>query len=492
MLCILPIVSVCVNTQKIDFIHQIAYNTHCIIPTTAEVLMKKTAYVRDMTQGSILRHILAFALPLLIGNLFQQLYNVVDTMVVGYRLGDHAIAAIGATVSLYSMIVDFACDLNNGYGIIVTQRFGAGDPRQMRKAVAGMMELNLIAGIIIPTLALSFLRPLLGLMNTPADIFEQSYAYISVICAGIPITIAYNMFASILRSVGNSRTPLVFLIISSLLNVALDILLVWGLNMGIGGAALATVLAQLTATLLSGGYVWKNYREYLPKKEDLRVPGKLVITLLLSGGSLALMSIVVELGTVIFQSAANLLGEMYITAHSAARRLLIMMIQPIISLSIANMTFIGQNWGAKKIDRVRPAIRTAITLEIIWCLFAAFLLFFFGDPLIRFTTGTTDPDVLHNGVVSLRINCVLYPVLGVLFCLRNTMQAMGHKIIPVLSSFIELAMKLLAVALFIPKWGFIGVCITEPVTWLFMTLFLIISFLVFQRKWFTDAKGLAA
>lgn len=451
--------------------------------------MRKTAYIRDMTRGSILRHMLAFALPLLIGNLFQQLYNVVDTMVVGYRLGDQAIAAIGATVSLYSMIVDFACDLNNGYGIIVTQRFGAGDPGKMRKAVAGMMELNLIAGVLIPTLSLVFLRPLLGLMNTPADIFEQSYAYISVICAGIPVTIAYNMFASILRSVGNSRTPLVFLIISSLLNVALDILLVWGLDMGIGGAALATVLAQLTATVLSGGYVWKHYREYLPKKEDLRVPGKLIITLLLSGGSLAMMSIVVELGTVIFRSAANLLGEMYITAHSSARRLLIMMIQPIISLSVANMTFIGQNWGARKIERIRPAIRTGVTLEIIWGLFAAAVLFTLGDPLIRFTTGTSNPEVLKNAVLSLRINCVLYPVLGVLFCLRNTMQAMGHKIIPVLSSFIELAMKLLAVALFIPRWGFIGVCITEPVTWLLMTLFLCVAFLCSRRKWFAGASA---
>ena len=449
--------------------------------------MKKTAYIRDMTRGSILRHILTFALPLLIGNLFQQLYNVVDTMTVGYRLGDQAIAAIGATVSLYSMIVNFACDLNNGYGIIVTQRFGAGDVRQMRKAVAGMMELNLAAGVLVPTLSLVFLQPLLSAMNTPVDIVGQAYAYISIICAGIPVTIAYNMFASILRAVGNSRTPLVFLIISSLLNVALDILLVWGLDMGIGGAALATVLAQLTATLLSGAYLWKNYREYLPGKEDLRVPGRLIVTLLLSGLALAMMSVVVELGTVIFQSAANLLGQMYIAAHSSARRLLMMMIQPIISLSIANMTFIGQNWGAGKTERVRPAIRTAILLEILWCLFAAFILFFFGGALIRFTTGTTDPEILKNGVLSLRINCVLFPVLGVLFCLRNTMQAMGHKIIPVLSSFIELAMKLLAVALFIPRWGFIGVCITEPVTWVLMTLFLAGSFLALQKKWFAHA-----
>lgn len=454
--------------------------------------MQKQAYVRDMTRGSILRHMLAFALPLLIGNLFQQLYNVVDTMVVGYRLGDGAIAAIGATVSLYSMIVDFACDLNNGYGIIVTQRFGAGDPRQMRKAVAGMMELNAVAALTIPTLSLIFLRPLLGLMNTPADLLGQSYAYISVICAGIPVTIAYNMFASILRSVGNSRTPLVFLIVSSVLNVALDFLLVWGLDMGVGGAALATVLAQLTATVLSGSYVWRHYRAYLPRREDLRVPGRLLVTLLLSGGSLALMSIVVELGTVIFQSAANLLGQMYIAAHSSARRLLIIMIQPVISLSVANMTFIGQNWGAQRMDRIRPAIRTGVMLEILWGLFAAAVLFFLGEPLIRFTTGTTDPVMLHNAKVSLRINCVLYPVLGVLFCLRNTMQAMGHKVIPVLSSCIEMAMKLLAVALFIPRWGFIGVCITEPVTWVLMTAFLCAAYFAFRRRWLNGAEKPAA
>lgn len=453
--------------------------------------MRKTAYIRDMTRGSILRHLFSFALPLLIGNLFQQLYNVVDTMVVGYRLGDHAIAAIGATVSLYSMIVDFACDLNNGYGIIVTQRFGAGDPKKMRKAVAGMMELNLIAGVLIPVLSLTFLQPLLEMMNTPSDIFYQSYTYIAIICAGIPVTIAYNMFASILRAVGNSRTPLLFLIIASLLNVMLDVLLVWGLDMGIGGAALATVLAQLMATLLSGRYVWKHYRAYLPKKEDLRVPGKLILQLLLSGGSLAMMAVVVELGTVIFQSAANLLGKMYITAHSAARRLLIMMIQPIISLSVANMTFIGQNWGAGKLERIRPAIRTAVFLEILWGLLASAVLFALGDPLIRFTTGTSDPDVLKNAVLSLRINCVLYPVLGVLFCLRNTMQAMGHKIIPVLSSFIELAMKLLAVSMFIPRWGFIGVCITEPVTWVMMTLYLCIAYLCFRKKWFSAAESAA-
>jgi len=446
--------------------------------------MKPTAYVRDMTKGSILRLLITFAIPLLIGNLFQQFYNLVDTMVVGYRLGDQAIAAIGATVSLYSLIINFACDLNNGYGIIVTQKFGSHEPREMRQAVAGMMKLNTAVGLGVTFLSLLFLRPLLRFMNTPQEIFDQSYAYIFAICAGIPVTIAYNMFSAILRAMGNSRSPLVFLVVSSILNVVLDILLVWVWDAGIAGAAVATVIAQLVSAVCSGLYVWRNYREYLPRAEDWWVPGRVLISLFTTGIAMAITSCVVELGTVLFQRTTNLLGEMLITAHSASRRIVIMMLQPIMTMAAANMTFVGQNYGAGRMDRVRPAVRLTMLMEIVWCLIASGVVFLFGEQLIRFTTGTTNSDVLQNAVLSLRIQFVLYPVLGVLFCYRNTMQGMGQKVVPVLSSCIELAMKLLAAGWLIPTWGFLGVCITEPVTWVLMTIFLAASYAVFQKKWF--------
>lgn len=453
--------------------------------------MKPKAYVRDMTEGSPFRLIVSFAIPLLIGNLFQQLYSLVDTMVVGYRLGDQAIAAIGATVSLYSLIIHFACDLNNGYGIVITQKFGAHEPKIMRQAVAGMIELNTLVGVGLMAASLAFLRPLLHFMNTPSEIFEQSYAYIFAICAGIPVTIAYNMFAAILRALGNSRSPLLFLILSSILNVVLDILLVWVWDTGIAGVAIATVIAQLVSALCSGLYVWRNYREYLPRKEDLYVPGSVLLTLFTTGFAMALTSCVVELGTVLFQRTANLLGEMFITAHSASRRIVIMMLQPIISLAVANMTYVGQNFGARKMERIRPAVRLVMMMEIIWCLFAAGTVFLFGEQMIRFTTGTTNADVLENAVFSLRIQFVLYPVLGVLFCYRNAMQAMGQKAVPVLSSCIELGMKLLAAYWLIPKLGFLGVCITEPVTWVLMVLFLAAAYHVLQKKWFASSTALS-
>ncbi|MBE5793903.1 MAG: MATE family efflux transporter [Clostridiales bacterium] len=447
-------------------------------------MMKPTAYVRDMTQGSAFRLIVSFAFPLLVGNLFQQFYNLVDTMVVGYRLGDQAIAAIGATVSLYSLIINFACDLNNGYGIVVTQRFGAHQPREMRQAVAGMMELNTAISLGVTVLSLVFLRPLLHFMNTPEAIVEQSYAYIFAICAGIPVTIAYNMFSAILRALGNSRSPLGFLILSSVLNVVLDLLFVWGLDMGIAGAAVATVIAQLVAALNSGLYVWRHYREYLPTRSDWHVSGRMLVSLFTTGFALALTSCVVELGTVIFQRTTNLLGELLITAHSASRRIVIMMLQPIMTMAAANMTFVGQNYGAGKMERIRPAVRLTMVMEIIWCLIAATVVYLFGEQLICFTTGTTNREVIDNAVFSLRIQFAPYPVLGVLFCYRNTLQAMGQKIVPVLSSCIELAMKLIAAGWLIPKLGFLGVCITEPVTWILMVAFLASAYAIYQKKWF--------
>ena len=206
-----------------------------------------------MTTGSVLPLVLLFSVPLLVGNIFQQVYSMVDTMVVGYGLGDQAIAAIGATTTLYSLIVNFAWALNNGYAIVVTQRFGAHNIRGMRQAIAGMIMLNGGMTLLLTVLALTFLRPLLLFMNTPASIFEDAYRYIAIIYAGMISTIAYNMFAGILRAMGNSRSPLYFLIMASVINIGLDLLFVLKMDMGVSGAALATVIARTISAVLGGG-----------------------------------------------------------------------------------------------------------------------------------------------------------------------------------------------------------------------------------------------
>ncbi len=438
--------------------------------------------VRDMTQGSPIRLILGFAIPLFIGNIFQQLYSMADTMVVGYHLGDEGIAAIGATASLYSLLINFANGLNSGYGIIVTQQFGARNRKKMKQAIAGMLMLNLSVCLILTVAALALLRPLMVFLNTPDAIFEQAHLYIRIIFLGVCATISYNMFAAILRAMGNSRTPLYFLIFSSFVNIALDILFVVVFQMGISGAAAATVLAQSLSAVLCGIYVLRCYREYLPDKEDFQVPRVMLKSLFSTGISMALMSCLVDCGSVIFSRANNLLGKTAIAAHAASRKLLMMMIQPQASLSLANSTFVGQNWGAGKISRIQSTLRKVLLIEIAWSMTAMVVIWLLGGPLVRLTTGTQDAEMVSLAVMSLRIHFSTFPFLGVLFVMRHSLQAMGYKVVPILSSCIELCTKLLAASWLIPRIGFLGTCVTEPATWVIMAAFLVGFYMTMCRK----------
>ena len=442
--------------------------------------------VWDMTEGRPLPLILAFAVPFLIGNIFQQVYSMVDTMVAGYHLGDSAIAAIGASASLYNLIINTAVGLNAGYGIVVTRCFGAKDYRRMRQAVGGMMMLNLGITAVFTLLALVFLRPLLGFMNTPPEIFEQTYSYISVICGGMLATVCYNMFAAIMRAVGNSRAPLVFLVISSMLNVVLDLLFVVVFDMGVGGAAAATVIAQGLSALLSGIYVWRSYSEYMPDRQDLRLPRELLGELFSTGLAMALMCCVVDLGSVIINRANNLLGQAQIAANTAGRRMWSLMLMPQNAVATANSTFMAQNWGARKVQRIKKALRQIFALVTGWSVFACMLFFVIGEHLIRFTTGTTDPEIIGGAMLLTRSALVCAPALGILVCMRNTLQALGSKVVPVLSSCIELLMKVLAANWAIPKFGFTAMALTEPVTWVLMMIFLLCGYAAKRKKIFGE------
>lgn len=434
-----------------------------------------TARVQDMTAGSPFSLILAFSVPLFIGNIFQQIYSMVDTMVVGYSLGDQAIAAIGATSALYAIIVNFAWGLNNGYAIVVTQRFGAHNFRGMRHSIAGMMMLNGGMTALLTVLSLVFLRPLLAFMNTPEAIFEDAYRYIAIICAGMLSTIAYNMFAGILRAMGNSRTPLYFLIFSSLLNIVLDVLFVTRLHQGVAGAALATVIAQTISAVLCGAYTLKYYGEYMPRREHFAVPRETLMDLASAGIAMALMISVVDIGSLLYQRANNVFGEIIITSHMAARRIISICMQPMNSVAAALATFVGQNYGAGKKDRIRTGIMNTCVFEISFSVVSAVVLFFAGASLVRLITGTADPEIISNAVMSIRIHSSFFPFVGLIFCLRSAMQAMGMKRPPILSSCIELVLKFFASWWFIPALGFLGTSLTEPLIWVFMAAYLILA-----------------
>lgn len=443
--------------------------------------------IKDMTTGSPLKIILSFALPMFIGTIFQQIYSIVDTMVAGYTLGDHAIAAIGATSSLFAFIIDFAFGMNSGFALVVTRAFGSHDAEKLRRSIGGMMLLDTLVTIILTILAVLFLKTLMHLMNTPQSIFADAYRYMLIICMGMITTLGFNMFSAILRAVGNSVTPLFFLVISCLANIGMDLLFIVVLHMGVGGAAIATVLAQALSAVLSGAYLFRRYKPILPKREDLRISKELRKELFCNGLAMAFMYCVVDMGSVIFQGANNKLGEIYITAHTAARRIIGITMAPLGTISGATAMFIGQNWGAKRVDRVKGGLRLELLLSVAWGVLICGLVYLFGANVVRFTTGTDSADVIQSAVMSLRLHMPFYPVLGVLLALRTAMQAMDVKLAPMLSSSMELMMKVLAALWLIPRMGFVGTCITEPITWLLCGVFLSIVYVSVCRKTFAKA-----
>ena len=429
----------------------------------------------DMTAGQPVKLILRFAVPLFIGNIFQQIYSVVDTMIAGYNLGDAAIGAIGATTSVYSLLINFAIGLNNGYAIVVSQAFGAKDREGLKRSLAAMAVLDAAVAAALTLASLLMIRPLMHLLKVPENIFSDAHLYISILIGGMAANVLYNMFAGILRALGNSRTPLYFLILACLVNLGLD-LFVMGFRWGVGGAAAATVIAQCCSALLSGLYVVLRYRDLLPEREHFRLRLPVLREMTSYGLSMAAMYCVVDMGSVIYQRAINGLGELLIVAHTSARRLISIFMLPLGSIATAYSTFVGQNWGAGRRDRVRQSLMSVMAMEVGWGVFSCAFIYLFGSAAVRLLTNTSDPVVLKNAVLSLRIHLVCYPALGILLALRTALQAMGHRIAPVLSSMFELGIKLVSGIWLIPAFGYLAACLTEPVIWTVCMVFLLLIF----------------
>ena len=443
--------------------------------------MNKDYKTTDMSLGHPIKIILIFAVPLLIGALFQQVYNVVDTMIAGHLIGDEAISAIGSTSSLYALIVNLALGLNTGYSVLMSRAFGAKDDNLLKRKIAFSFVFNIALGIILTIVSLLILKPLLRMINVPDNIFNDSYKYIVIIISFMLATIIYNMFASILRALGNSRVPLYFLIISCIINLASDIILVKVFGAGVEGLAYATAIAQTISAITVSIYFFIKYKEFIPKKEHFYFDKKLTYDMITLGLSYMALNCVVTLGSVFFQSAINSLGDKMITAWSASRKAIGALMQPLSCFAAALATFTSQNYGARKIDRIKYAFKWIIIIEVIASFIFIGLGFLFGKDAIYLISGTNDEDILENGYISIICHFAMYPPLAILFCVRNGMQALGHKIIPVSSSVGELIIKIIATYVVIPKVGFIGVCLTEPVIWLIFGIYILVA-LIFEIK----------
>ena len=440
----------------------------------------------DLLHGPIFRNLILFMLPIFVSNLFQQLYNTVDTMIVGNVLGDTALAAIGACGSIYELLVGFGVGIGNGLSIVAARSYGAQDEELLKKTVAGSMVIGLIASLCITAVGLLGLHPLLVLLDTPAEILDDAYRYIIVIDGGILVMFAYNLCAGLLRAIGNSVMPLVFLIISSGLNVALDLLFIARLGLGVQGAAMATVLAQGVSVVLCILYIFTRVRQLVPGKEHFRVGQHLYWELFSQSFSMGLMSSIVSAGSVVLQYGINGLGTLVIAGHTAARKLFSFTDMPVMAMAMAGSTFVSQNRGAGQPERIRKGMKEIYLYAVCVAVAAVLLMNVGAEWMVRFVSGSSEPVVLENGARYLLWNAPFYSVLGILLSTRYALQSLGQKVLPLFSSLIEFVGKIVFVLFFIPRFAYNAVILCEPVIWCFMALYLVTVYrhdpFVFPKK----------
>ncbi len=430
----------------------------------------------DLIHGPIFRNLLIFAIPIFISNLFQQLYNAADTMIVGNVLGDTSLAAVGACGSIYELLVGFGLGIGNGLAIVTARACGAGDAGKVKKTVAGSIVIGFVASAIITAVGVLFLYPLLEVLDTPPEIIDEAYSYILEIARYVVVMFAYNLCAALLRAVGNSVMPLVFLIFSSVLNMVLDYWFVAGLEMGVRGAAVATVLSQAVSVLLCIVYILKWARHLVPGREHFRPEKGLYRELVTQGLSMGLMSSIVSAGSVVLQYGINGLGTLVIAGHTAARKLFTFTDMPVIAMATAGSTFVSQNRGANQPDRIRKGMRQMWLFAFGTAAVMTVLMWLGADWLVRLVSGSSEPVVLENGARYLCWNAPFYSVLGVLLVTRYALQSLGQKILPLISSGIELVGKVLFMLFFIPRFGYNAVILCEPVIWCFMCIQLLWSY----------------
>ena len=435
----------------------------------------------SMTEGSVTKALILFAIPIFIGNLFQNLYNIVDTAIIGNVLGDTSLAAMGTVAPLYTIVISFLMGIANGFAIILAQNYGAEDWNSFRKNMSLVYLLSVLIVGILTILSQGVLHPILVMLHTPDEIIGQAESYMRIIICFSFVTMLYNMFAASLRAIGDSRTPLFFLMISSVLNGILDVVFIKGCHMGVEGAAYATVISQTVSVILCFGYVWKKERLLRFSYMDLAWDWDRIRDLLTSGISMSLMT-VVFIGSVALQSAVNSLGNTIITAHTAARKIHDVIALPIGTVSTSVATFVGQNMGKKDYERIYEGLKKGLFLVTCWCAFAAFLAFEFGRQAIWLLTGTDNEEVVRNAYFYLRVNSLFYFSLGGFMTIRSTIQGMGRKLVPILSSMSELVLKFAAVPLIVGVLGYFGVCILEPITWTVGMTIVTVDFLLLKRR----------
>ena len=438
--------------------------------------------VKDMTNGSPSRHILGFAVPMLFGMLFQQFYNLVDTIIVGKTLGVEALAGVGATGSINFMIIGFCMGVCNGFVIPVAQCFGAKKPADLRKYVFNGYICSVVFAIVLTLASVIFCRRILIIMNTPADIIDHAYNYIVVIFIGIPTVFLYNMVSGVIRSLGDSKTPVVFLVLSSIINVVLDFFLILVCKMGVAGAGWATVTSQLISGLTCLIYMYKKYDILKGDKSERVLDRRFITNLCMNGVPMGLQYSITAIGSTILQAAVNTLGSTYVAAMTAGSKMFNFTCCPFDALGSTMATYAGQNVGAAKIKRLGQGVRSAMIIGSVYSVLSLIALYFTTDYIaLLFVNASETTIIALTRQFILASACFYIPLTGV-NVVRFCIQGMGFSVFAISAGILEMIGRAFAAIILIPSIGFMGACLASPIAWIAADAFLFPAFIHCARK----------
>ena len=441
---------------------------------------------KDMTKGNPMQLILGFSVPLLFGFLFQQFYSLVDTVIVGRFLGMDNLAAVGATGSVNFLIIGFCMGVCSGFSIPVAHKFGARDYADLRRYVANCAWLSIGFAAALTVLTASLARQILVWMRTPQDIIDRSYAYIYVIFLGIPVTFLYNMTSGVIRALGDSRTPVIFLVMSSFLNVGLDLFFIVNLHMGVQGAALATVISQGVSGACCMLFMVKKFEILRIRREEWRPDGHRMRMLCGMGVPMGLQYSVTAIGSVILQSATNTLGSGAVAAVTASGRINGFLACPFEAMGSTMATYGGQNVGAKKLERLGQGLKSCTLLGVGYALLAFGVMYLFGDNLASLFVETGDAavgaEILANARLFLTVNSAAYIALAMVNIFRLMIQGIGFSTFAILAGVFEMVARSLVGLVLVPRIGFLGVCFSNPLAWISATAFLVPAYCHVRRK----------
>ncbi len=438
--------------------------------------------VKDMTNGSPSKHILGFAVPMLFGMLFQQFYNLVDTIIVGKTLGVEALAGVGATGSINFMIIGFCMGVCNGFVIPVAQCFGAKKPADLRKYVFNGYICSIVFAIVLTLASVIFCRRILIVMNTPEDIIDHAYNYIVVIFIGIPTVFLYNMVSGVIRSLGDSKTPVVFLVLSSIINVVLDFFLILVCKMGVAGAGWATVTSQLISGLTCLIYMYKKYDILKGDKSERVLDRRFITNLCMNGIPMGLQYSITAIGSTILQAAVNTLGSTYVAAMTAGSKMFNFTCCPFDALGSTMATYAGQNVGAAKTKRLGQGVRSAMIIGSVYSVLSLIALYFTTDYIaLLFVNASETTIIALTRQFILASACFYIPLTGV-NVVRFCIQGMGFSVFAISAGILEMIGRAFAAIILIPSIGFMGACLASPIAWIAADAFLFPAFIHCAKK----------